>query len=1023
MNQTNLFLFLLCAASLLVSVPGHAQNLRGNQEPRQQSTVSGIVTDIRNEPLPGVTVVVKGASSIGAATKDDGTFSLVLQGTINEPVLVFSFIGMKTKEVPYKGEYLNVTMEDDISLIDEVVVVGYGTQKKVNLTGAISSMSFDNKETASRAVANISNALSGKISGIRTVQSSGFPSNGSAIQVRGVGSLNASQTPLVIIDGVVGDLNSISPNDVASVSVLKDAASSAIYGARASNGVILVTTKSGSNNKVSLNYTGYVGVGKAKKTHDLISYTPDYMKVMNRMQLNSGFQQPYSDEFISEWATKSKTDPIGYPNTDWWDVLMKDNIKTNHHISARGGNDIVNFYSSVSYYSDNGLIPSTSFNRINLRNNLNYKINDKLKIGGIFSISNTTGNITDAEKIFGWWRASSPSTLPKHADGRYGGSHLANEAGANNMLRNIETRYANDNTDTNNYSAKIIATFTPIKNLEVIGSYFFDITNSERLEMSPNMSQYPLWNFKDENIVSMWSFVSNITNHFNKNQRHVYDLFANYDLNLANHNVKILAGYNQEYYKSNWFNARKEDLLSIDTPVLNAASSNPTASGNAGDYAMRSLFGRINYDYMGKYLFEANLRYDGSSRFPTKSRWGMFPSMSLAWRITEEDFWRANGNVENLKFRFSWGQLGNSGIGNYEWQSTYSPTNYSFNEIAIMGLKTNMIPNTNLTWETTNVLNIGVDLNVFKKFYVDVNYYDKLTKNILTLIPVPLTTGGLTPPRVNSAQVRNSGIETEANYRDNFGDLSLSVSANFSYNKNKIVKYRDDFIEPHGIGAWSENYPIGVYWIREIDHIVQDQSEIDQLVQNGWTFHPSVPGPGDFLYKDNNGDKRIDNNDRVLKGNPIPLYNFGGDLTLAYKGFDIYILGSGVAGWDKYLKGDLFSTNRNILGYLVPESYFNSWTTENKSTTIPKLYTNSEKNNVDSDFFLHDASFFKIRSIQLGYTFQFKNGNPLMVNKIRVYGNLENYFTFTSFPGQDPENNDISYPLSKTASLGISIDF
>lgn len=988
---------------------------------QQNKSVSGKVTDSSGVPLPGVTVAIKNTTQ-GTITDVDGTYSL--RNVPDDGALVFSFVGMKTQEILINGQStINASMKDETIGIEEVVAVGYGTQKRVNLTGAVSSVNFENQAFSSRALSNVSSALAGMTSGVNVTQTSGLPSDDAArIRIRGIGSLNASQEPLVLIDGQVGNLNTISPNDVASISILKDAASAAIYGSRASNGVILVTTKSGTYNKgkITFSYSGRTGVGKPMKTHEVINNTADHMMLINLAQKNSGLNPPYSQVQIDEWREKSKTDPIGYPNTDWWKALTKDNVKMNHHLSARGGNEKLNFFTSVGYYSDNGLIPNTAYERWNFRNNMTFKVTDWLELGNIFTITTSEQDPSTDNNIFGFWRATTPGMVPKY-NGKYGGAQTpAGETGANNPLRAAELPVGEDNQ--NNYTVKFFGTLTPFKGFSLTASYFSEVTNNEGWGSG---EQKPMWNFRDETIVRSFEPRLDISTFYNKTQRHVYDFYSSYETMLNRHTFRILVGFNQEYFKSNNFNANKRDLLGLNTPVLDAAPSDPTAGGNASDFAIRSLFGRFNYNFGEKYLFEANLRHDGSSKFSPDNRWGLFPSFSTAWRVSEEPFWDSlKDKIDNFKFRASWGKLGNSGIGNYEWQSVYVAADHSFNGSVVQGLRYNAIANEILTWESTNSLNIGLDFNILRNFVIDLNYYDKKTDGILSNIPIPYVNGGITAPRVNAAEVKNSGFESELRYQNSHGDLTISVAANFSYNKNKIIKYKGDFIEPRGnFQAWTEGHPIGIYWIREVDHIVQDQSEIDALVADGYTFNPSTPGPGDFLYKNTGNDKKIDNDDRVLKGNPIPLYSFGGDLTLKYKGFDLYLLLDGVAGWDKYLKGDLFSTNRVIIGYLAPEYYLNSWTSENTNTNVPRLYTNNQKNNQESDFFLHDAGYVKIKTIQLGYTLPARIFDRFKFNNLRVYVNLENFFTFTSYPGQDPENNDISYPLSKTASLGINLSF
>ncbi|WP_436415504.1 SusC/RagA family TonB-linked outer membrane protein [Petrimonas sp.] len=996
----------------------------------QNITVRGAVKDTKGEPLIGVTALVQG-TSVGTITDVDGNFTL--PNIPSNSRIEISYVGMTTQIIDVNGRTnIDVVLSEDTELLDEVVVVGYGTQRKINMTGAVASVSFDDEAIASRATTNVSTALAGMLPGMVVTQGDGTPSaDGGTIRIRGTGSLNSGSGPLIVIDGQPGDINTVNPNDVASVSVLKDAASAAIYGSRAANGVILITTKSGSNSdgKISLNYTGSVGKADATRLFDIVSNTADHMSLINQIQSNSGLLPLFTDEFISNWRTKSATDPMLYPNTDWWAATLKANTIQNHTLSARGGNERTNFYTSFGYLDNNGIIDNTGLKKYTFRSNLSYKINDWLSMGSNLTALFSKADPANVDAIFQYFEALTPGVYPKHPDGRYGGAMTGGseqQAGNNNVIRSIETALGERNTQ--NYTGKLFAVLTPVQGLEINGSYFIDMYNYNDWSSSRPANT---WNFQTETVtldVESGARLG-ISNSYTKRQRHVFDLYGSYSKSFANHNFVGLLGYNQEYYKEDWFNASKRDLYSLDIPVLNAAPNEPQAGGSSNDFAMRSYFGRINYDYLGKYLAEANFRYDGSSRFNPDERWGFFPSFSLGWRVSEEVFWDdLRDKITNLKFRASWGQLGNNGIGNYEWQSVYNAANHSFNGRIVQGLAPNSIANANMTWETTDVLNIGADFNFLNHFSLSLDYYNKFTHGILANIPIPFVNGGLTAPRINSAEVRNTGFEVDANYNTRIGDLIATVSANLAFNKNRIENYKGDYLEPHGQGVWTEGQPIGIFWVREIDRIIQDKAEVDALVNDGWQFFPSVPGPGDFLYKDANGDKIINDQDRVLKGNPIPALNYGGSVNLAYRGFDFYTLINGIAGWDKYLNAQFFSLQPRVDGYLYPTQFLNSWTTDNKSTLVPKLYTNNPKNNQQSDYYLHDASFFRVKTIQLGYTLPTQLTQKIFVEKLRLYVNLENYFIFTSYPGMDPENDgsryngSITYPLMKTLSFGLNIN-
>jgi TonB-linked SusC/RagA family outer membrane protein len=985
-----------------------------------QVHITGLVKDKLGNPLVGVTVKIKGKSQ-GTTTDTKGVFSLEVEATDS---LEISYIGYKTQIVPVNNQTgIQITLEANTGSLNEVVVIGYGTAKKIDLTGAVSSIDFSSEGMSSRAVPNISTALAGMAPGISVMQSSGLPGGDQAsIRIRGVGSLNASQDPLVIIDGNEGDLSMVDPQDVASISVLKDAAAAAIYGSRASNGVILVTTKSGGNTegKISFNYAGRMSFGKPSKTDDLISYTPDHMALLNLASENDGSGPIWTQDEINTWKEKSKTDPIGYPNTNWWTALMKPNLVMKHHFSASGGNEHIQFYSALSYYSNDGIIPNTGFHSINFRNKLNYNVNKWLKLGDELTIFTSKQKPAKDADILVWWQASTPGTVPKH-DGKFGGGQTPNgvENAGNNALWYSEMWRGE--IHQNSFTQNVFATVTPFDGLSIQANYYLSRASGDSWR-APN--EVPWWDFRTGIPTRTFSSTIQLSTDNNKAISDIYNVFATYSKSVGDHNFKLLVGYNQEYFRNDDVSTTKMNLLSFSTPVLDAASSDPTASGNASESALKSYFGRLNYDYLGKYLFQANLRYDGSSRFAPDKRWGLFPSFSGGWLVSRENFWKSiSDKINFFKIRGSWGQLGNNGIGNYEWQNLYSPANTSFNNAIVSGLSYNNIANPDLTWETTNVTNVGMDLGILNNITVGLNYYDKETKNILANIPIPLINGGLTPPRINSAHVSNKGFEADVSYNGKIGNLSISAMANISYNKNKIVKYKGKLIEPHGgQTAWTEGYPIGAFWLLKVDHIVQNQKEVNDLIANGYSFSPSAPGAGDFLYEDTNGDQKIDLNDRVVMGNPIPLYTYGANLALNYKGFDFYIAMYGVAKWDKYLFGTLYSTQR-LVNYLDAKSLLKTWTPENPHTNVPKVYLNNTKNDQPSDFFLHSASFLKIKSLQLGYTLPSRIIKTIGLDKVRIYAELENYFTFTSYPGQDPENSQKSYPIIKTITTGLDVSF
>lgn len=1013
--------------------------LTSSGNPVPAATISGIITDENGNPLAGATVRIKGSNKT-ALTNEKGEFTITAN---TDDKLEFSFVGFQAQEISLGGRSnVKIVLKVASRSLQETVVIGYGTQKKVNLTGAVSSVNFEAPEMTSRPLVNVSTALTGMAPGLYVKQSTGNPQNNTAtIKIRGTGSLNQGSDPLVIVDGQPGDMDAINPNDISNVSIIKDASSAAIYGSRAANGVILITTKSGSNTegKITFDYNGYVGRTAPTKLFELVTDVADHMTLINRIQRNSDVAESFTPERIEEWRTKSKTDPILYPNTNWYDVIIKPNTLTGNTFSARGGNEKINFYSSFGILSNNGVVLKSGVTKYNFRNNVNYKINKWLKLGSIL-----TGNFYKrppdlTNNLFIVY--PNPSVLPKSPDGRYG---VAMSGGidlqAGNLLAEIDE--ARGETDVQNYTGKLYGTVTPLPGLEITGSYYLEAFNSDGWA-----SSYPQnrWNFQTNTQISGGSGSgSSISNFLAKTKRRVVDFYAAYTKSFGKHNLRLLGGFNQEKWDQSSFGASKLGLISNDLPVLDAASFQPAANGNGADYRMRSFFGRVGYDFASKYLFEANLRYDGSSRFNPDNRWGTFPSFSAGWIASKESFWDPFvSTIDYFKLRASWGRLGNNGIGNYEWQNVYGPSNYSFNGNIVQGLAPISLKNNDISWETTDVTNIGADFELFNHLNVSVDYYNKFTHGILAQMPIPSVNGVLDPPFVNAAQVRNKGVEVDIRYNAKIGALGIGIGALGAYNKNTIEKYKGELIENHGVNveSWTEGKPIGIFYVMEVDHIIQEQAEVDKMVADGYTFDVT-PGPGDFLFKDNNHDKHIGEEDMALKGNPIPLYTYALNINLNYKGFDFYMLTNGVAKVDKYLKGYSEGLSAMVGGYGYPKRWMDSWTPENHSTTIPKIYLNDGRNNGDNDYFMSPGSYFRIKTIQVGYSLPKRLITRLKMTKARFYVNLENYFQFTKYRGMDPEsdnsadanrgsgsgaganpNETNTYPLFKTASVGVNIGF
>lgn len=991
------------------------------QQGGQQSVkgISGKVTNQSGVPISGVTVAVKGTTT-GVITDNNGNFSLTLPS--DSKVIIFSFVGMKSQEITIGNKTtVDVVLEEEITSLGEVVAVGYGTMKKANLTGSVSSINF-NESMDSRPLNNLSSALAGMSAGLVVKQNSSAPGNESvSLLIRGVGTLNNS-APLVLIDGVAGNIDDVNPNDVASISVLKDASSCAIYGSRAANGVILVTTNRGKVEKMSVNYNGYVGVESAANMIGFISDYPTHMELLNEASRNSGQPLIYDQTLIDAWRTNSKTDPIHYPNTDWFREILKPSVNSEHNLSLRGGSEKSNFLLSLGYLDNKGVMKNAEFEKYSFRVNVDSKVSDWLSVGGnVFGFWSDRGPV-DVSYLFNTMLMTNPGILPKSSDGRYGGSMMKGEdSKAYNPRATMES--AKGNNERQRVGAQFFAKMNFLKYFEFETSFAGNYDNRRSWQYSGPVSIWDLNANAKLYDTATRNYISNSNSRYYSTTLNELLRFK-YSINNSHH-IGTLIGFDQEYSRQDQFSASKYDLLNDAIYVIDAAAADPLAGGTAEDRALRSYFGRINYDYKGKYLFEANGRYDGSSRFAEANRWGFFPSFSAGWRFSEESFFEPVKKwIDSAKLRGSWGKLGNNNIGDYEYQSLYGGQNYSFGGNIAQGIAPTSLSNRAITWEATTTSNIGLDLNLLNsKLSVSVDVFDKTTENILVKLPIPLVMGNLSAPNQNVAQVRNRGLEGQLSYLGNIGkDFQYSIGGNISFIDNKVLKYLGAVKTISGTRVLTEGKSIWPFYIREVDHIVQDQAEIDKMIADGYTFSPAIPKPGDFLYKDIVPDKKINDDDRVIKGSTIPNATYGINVSASYKGFDLNIVGQGVSGLDFY-DGGAYNTFNLHWDYVQRENVLNRWTPENKSTEYPRLTFGLANNDVNSDYWLKDVSYFRIKSLQFGYALPKRITSKFLVDRLRLYTSFENYFTFTSYDGFDPENAGVTYPNMKQFVAGLNITF
>jgi TonB-linked SusC/RagA family outer membrane protein len=1005
--------------------------------------ISGIVTDVQGEPVIGANVIEQGTVN-GTITGVDGRF--VLSVPPNATIIV-SYLGYIEQKIAVGGQSsFTIKLIEDSQNLEEVVVVAYGTQKKVNLSGSVASVNMT-ELTDSRPITNISNGLAGMAAGVHVTSGSNRPGNdNSSILVRGQGTLNNS-APLVIIDGMEGNINSVNPQDIESLSVLKDAASAAIYGSRAANGVILITTKQGKSGKTKIEYSGYVSFESIGRTMTPVSNYANYMELVNEGYLNSNQPAPFRKETIDLWRANENGDQLKYPNTNWIDATFTTSVSTNHTVSLSGGTEKVRFYTAFGYMNDPGVMDNSGFSKYNLRGNLEADMKPWLKVGTNLSgyISNTQPGTDRIDNMFTFGSATTPGMVFRAPDGRYGAmNNLEDDAqsGNNNPLYRLNSIYGK--LTKKNTKARIFATLLPFKGFSLTGSYSYENVD-EQQEFKPLFLD--LWNFQDNTITSKGEGRTSISNKNIKQERNFMDLVARYENSFNKLDLNVMVAASQEQYGWQWFDASKLDLIDPGLGVINGAVGDATAGGTRVEWAMRSFFGRVNLGWDNKYLLEINMRADASSRFLPDERWGYFPSVSAAWRIDQEEFMASCTSwLSNLKLRGSYGALGNNAVGgedqnlgNYSALSTYGTSNYILNNALAMGLSQTAIANAALTWETTKISNIGVDFGVINnKLTGTIDGFYKKTDGILIDLPTPAVHGNASIPKQNSAVVINKGIELALGWRDRIGDFSYSVNGNITWLKNKVTRFKGEEYSLNGAKIIKEGLPINAQYVLLVDRIVQtdeDVAFVQKMIENapkdeaGKQKNPFAaygkPEKGDLLYKDVNGDGIINDDDRTIVGRgPNPNFTYGLNLTAAYKGFDFSVLFQGVNGI-KMVYNDTYFTPTVRLGYQLNQDIVNGrWTEGRTDATYPRLLQSTNtKNTRNSDLWVQNKSYLKIKNIQLGYTLPKSWLSGIDIERVRIYGSLENFFTFTDYKGLDPEVEKINYPTMRQAVIGLNVSF
>ena len=1034
-----------------------------------------------------------------------------------------SYIGYVTKDIKVTSatNILAIKLVEDSETLDEVVVVGYGVQKKVNLTGAVATVSADKLE--SRATTNLSSSLSGLVSGVSVNQGSGKPgSDGANIRIRGIGTFNSSYlSPLVIVDGSEASISSVNSDDVESISFLKDAASAAIYGSRGANGVILITTKKGKKGQApKITYSGIISntkmSGKAFRFED--NYA-EYMEMANRWATNRNYQAAgkYTQADIDEWREGLAKDPNGmdnpygvpnylaYPSTQWVDELFLSTTSQKHNVSVVGSSENTNYLLSFGYLDNPGTLKNTGLKNYSGRINIETQITKFLKVGTQTYATFQTrepGNTS-----FTYMYQNTPAVTPYH-DGKYGVS--VDGASTSNLLADVMSRGGSyDDTRLNTtWYAKV----NILDGLTAEARFNYQTLFNETATYSRKVDKQ---NFRTGEIIpGVSSSTATTSRATTRYQNHTNTATINYAKTFGKHDISILLGTEQYYWNVKGFSATRTGLLDLDLPDFTAALDllDPTLGGTAEqDYGVISYFGRLNYAYKNRYLLEANFRRDGSSRFGPDSRWGTFPSFSAAWRISEEPFMeKMKGIFSNLKLRASYGKLGNTTSGYYEWQATYGSVNYSFDGNVYDGLRQGKIANPNLHWESSESVDIGIDAGFLNnRLSLEADYYSRTTKGILASPSVYMTMGTVSAPTTNTSNMRNQGMEFTLRWTDRIKDFEYSISANFTYNKNRIVKYkgkykegwvtdengnrsfvtnRGDVADVSGNTIRVEDHMFDEYYLWERhqgngniyladgvtpdpnggprDGMIRTKADLDWVRamlayrdasgNKVYDFNGQSIGQGqglwygELVYADLNGDGMYgtNNNDRFFTGkSTTPKYTYGLNISAAWKGIDLNMTWAGNAGMYYYIfergfnnmsekswqEGTIIARNaRNIFYYSNPEAAATDPSydpandpTANINAPYPRI-GNTETAYRANTGNLYNASYIKLKTLQIGYTFPKSWTTKAAISNLRVFVSGENLLTITNFPGVDPEMGGggfTSYPIPRMFSGGVNITF
>ena len=995
---------------ILLSKKNHSDAVNDNQQLNRK--ITGTVKDNNGEPVIGANVSVKGTTN-GTITDVDGNFSL--ENISDNDIIVISYIGYTSQEIKAgKQTSLKIILKEDTQAIDEVVVVGFGTQKKVNLTGSIGTVKTD-EVLKSRPVTNVQELLAGSVPGMVVSKGSGAAGSGASINIRGTSTIGNSSGVLVLIDGMPGNIYTLNPNDIESVSVLKDAASAAIYGSRAANGVVLVTTKTAkATERPTVEFSSNIGIQNPQFKLDFVG-SEDFMRLYDQAMINDGKDAIYGEQGIQDLRAGK------YVDNKWYkEIYKKNTIINNTHLALSGKERSIAYRFSISNDYQDGNLPNNNYNRLIFKPDMRFQILKNLEAHA--SLQYTQTNIKNPNGGTTGWQSQaariSPITPIRNSDGSYA---AGGAMGGNPIAGVNESGYSKERHKE--MMAIFDVTYSPLKDWNIKGNI---ATYSHNTTTKNRVSTYYLYD-EEGNIAKTENRVSSLKETNTYNFRTQLQFTTDYSFKIASdHNFKVLAGYSQEYYKSDGFWASRDNMPFDNVDVLNTGSSNKqngSADGDGNEYAndvaVQSWFGRLNYDYQGKYLFEASLRADGSSRFAKNHRWGVFPSFSAGWNLHRESFMIETNNwLSELKIRASWGVLGDAEkVGYYPTAQilSYDPKIYTFNDKLVGGAYNNIAVNQNITWEESKYTNIGLDFGLFdQRIKLSADYFINMRDNILYRPPVP-SEFGLNAPYSNLLKMKNQGMDIMAGYQDGNGDFHWGIDVNLSYSKNKVLEMGDSerWIENNTVTYLNDRYQLPFGY--EAIGLFQSEEEIANSPNQGNVL------PGNIKYKDQNGDNIIDGEDRVVLNRKIPL-NFGMNLSFGYKDFDFSLNMYGKLNTKKYLQG-----YEGWAFYLTDNArpmHLDAWSESNPDASYPRLTLTNTSNDYDSrynSFWLRTADYLKIQNVQVGYTVPQSVLERVNIKYLRVYLSGQNLATITGYDGFDPEGG--WYPLARTFSFGFNLQF